>query len=221
MRRAQSSGGCGWRAGARSGGSHAALADELAAHLEALDSGGSERRLRPCDLGPVVALELAELGGERAARRCSATSARRGRAPAAPWTGVRCWSVRTCSTRVRGGERCRKSIDTAAAFARPRKVIGAPAVMSASSAVCARSVAAWCWRCAAASRFSAFAQSIPGGTSGARATRVGLLSSLDPLVPRGSTQTGCSARNRGAPRQDARSGAAHERPRHGLARRSK
>lgn len=109
-------------------------------------------------------------------------------------------------TRVRGGERCRKSIDTAAAFARPRKVIGAPAVMSASSAVCARSVAAWCWRCAAASRFSGFPQSIPLGTSGARATQVALLSSLDPRVSRGSTQTGCSARNRGAPRRGARSG---------------
>lgn len=217
MRRAQSSGGCGWRAGARSGGSHAALADELAAHLEALDSGGSERRLRPCDLGPVVALELAELGGERAARRCSATSARRGRAPAAPWTGVRCWSVRTCSTRVRGGERCRKSIDTAAAFARPRKVIGAPAVMSASSAVCARSVAAWCWRCAAASRFSGFPQSIPLGTSGARATQVALLSSLDPRVSR-DLHKRAAPRGIGGRRVEApAAGAAHERLRHGLA----
>ena len=41
--------------------------------------------------------------------------------------GVRCWSVRSCSMRARSGERYRKSIDTPAVFARPRKVIGSPA----------------------------------------------------------------------------------------------
>src|SRR5450755_887988 len=71
-------------------------------------------------------------------------------------------SKRSFSMRARKGERYRKSIDTPAVLASPRKVIGSRLAISSLSAVSARWVAASRLRCAAARRLSGFPHGISG-----------------------------------------------------------